>query len=290
MAAQFSRGRPTAGAQSARRLLEDAATRYQDLKRRSKQLRKGWRRVKWQMTRDNPLRAVGFTAPLSLAGEDSRCVVRAEGLAQVGTPIALDYDAQGRHRGTPIGEVIAKLEARFRRAWTVAEVLSAYEQLMRSCRLDALSSHTLTRYRKLPDLVARNRAERRRLKDLLDAATAAESLDVDSEEVRFSVVLDPNALHKALNGIDDGTDSAVVVGYHPQRGLHFDGRPVVTRAGMGGGFAVVHRHDLVALLQESCGDDGHRVELECHPDHWVGFILDEHGDPVGHWRRRYFDS
>jgi hypothetical protein len=290
MAEQFRRGGPTVNAPSARQMLEDAATRYQDLKRRFRELRKGWRRVKWQMTGDNPLREVGFTAPLSVAGEDSRCIVRAEGLARSGTPVALEFDAQGRHRGAPIGEVIAKLEARFGRAWTVAEVLAAYDQLMRSSRLDVLRIHPLARYRKLPELIARNRTERRRLQDLLSAATAAELLDVDPDEMRFSAVLNPSELQKALNGIERSPNPAVVVGYHPQRGLHFQGRAVATRAGMGGGFAVVHRGDLAAFLQEYDGEEGYGVELECHPDYWIGFILDEHCNPVMDRRYRYFNS
>ena len=66
---------------------------------------------------NNPLSEVNFRAPLTVAGCRSLVVVRAEGLTLEGVPVAFELDARGRHRGTPIGAAVERLNRA--RAWAL---------------------------------------------------------------------------------------------------------------------------------------------------------------------------
>ena len=105
----------------------DLDRRHLALCRRRNVLRAGAKEAHRKATCDSPLRDAGFGPPLSVAGCDSLTVVKAEGLAAAGVPVAFNLDAVGRHRGTPIGLLVDRLGR------PAAEVLDLHRKYMAAC-------------------------------------------------------------------------------------------------------------------------------------------------------------
>ena len=249
----------------------ELARRYLALCRRRKVLRSGVREAQGLATHKSPLADVGFRPPLSVAGcRDSLVVVKAEGIALAGVPVAFDLDGRGRHRGTPVERVAGRLGV------SADEVLDLYQAYMAACpRL--LAGHPKRRYARLPRLIDTVRrqmgeaeqallvayAEREREPTLELAVTASCVLGTS----RFMVFAHPDSLAGALEAAERAKSSlGVVVGYSQSDCFRVDKRPVATAWGRGAGVAVLRREDLETLL-----DGDGVVGIECLPETWRGW-------------------
>lgn len=257
----------------------DLARRYLTLCRRRRVLRRGVREAHLEALHKSPLSDVNFRAPLSVAGEASRVVVRAEGLALEGVPVAFELDARGRHRGTPIGVAVERLNRVARLAnlapVTAEEVLGLYRAYMAaSPRL--LPRHPRKRYAKLPGLLERAGLEMEATQERMLAVYAARDPDPTLEAAvtasfalgtsRFMVFADRHSLADALAAVPTG--AGVVVGYNPRTGLRVNKLAVEMAWGRGEGVAVLRWEDLASLLDSL--DDG-PVGIECLPETWRGW-------------------
>jgi hypothetical protein len=245
----------------ARGLLRDRpelGRRYLALCRRRRVLRRGVSEAHLRAIHESPLGDVNFRAPLSVAGCSSLTVVRAEGLALEGVPVAFELDPRGRHRGTPIGVLVGRLNRVARLAnlapVTEEEALRLYRAYMAAApRL--LPLHPLRRYARLPYWQERVRLEMEAVQEQMLAAMAVRDPDPSLEEAvaasvslgtsRFMVFADRESLADAVMVADFGYASmGVVVSYSPQGGLRVNKRPVASAGGRGQGMAVLRIDDL----------------------------------------------
>jgi hypothetical protein len=261
----------------------DLGRRYLALCRRRRVLRRGVREAHLRAIHENPLADVNFRAPLSVAGCSSLTVVRAEGLALEGVPVAFELDARGRHRGTPLGVLLGRLNRVARlgnlEAVTEEEALRLYRAYMAaSPRL--LPRHPLRRYAQLPALLERVRRQMEAVQEGMLAVYAARDPGPSLEAAvtasmtlgtsRFMVFADRESLSEALAAaaLGEAIDSSgVVVAYSARAGLRINKRPVATAWGRGEGMAVLRIDDLASLL----GTEDGPVGIECLPETWRGW-------------------
>src|SRR5438046_2728632 len=85
--------------------------RYLILCRRERTIRAALKAAKLEDKKNNVLSSIEFTAPLSVHGESSAVVVRAENMNLRKIPVALDLDEKGEHRGTSMETVRTRLVA-----------------------------------------------------------------------------------------------------------------------------------------------------------------------------------
>jgi len=254
----------------------DLARRYLALRRRRRVLRRAVRRAHQEAVYGSPLSGFGFRPPLSVAGCDSLIVVKAEGLALLGVPVAFELDGRGRHRGTTVARALRGLQGELGRAATVDELLGYYRAYMAACpRL--LASHPNLKWAKLPRLLERNRqqleaAEQQMLacthaKDQQATVANAVTASIAWETSRFMAFVDRASLDAVLTEID--SMPAVAVGYSAGGGFRVNARAIATLWGRGEGVAVVCLADLCSLLDAGAGDGP--VGVECLPDTWRGW-------------------
>jgi len=264
----------------------DLGRQYLALCRRRGVLRRGVKEAHLRAVHQSPLSDVNFRAPLSVAGCSSLAVVRAEGLALEGVPVAFELDGRGRHRGTPLGALLRRLNrlAQLARLEPVTEeeALKLYRAYMAACpRL--LASHPLRRYAVLPRLLGRCRREISAVRERMLAVYAERDPGPSLETAlaascvlgtsRFMVLADRQGLADALAVADLGRES-VVVAYCRRAGLRLNKVPVATVWGRGKGMAVLRIDDLASLLSSPydgpAGNDG-PVGIECLPETWRGW-------------------
>ena len=275
---------PNFYARLARGLLRDRpglARRYLSLLGRHRRLRRAVRQAHAEAVHRSPLSDVNFRAPLSVAGCPSIVVVRAEGLAMEGVPVAFELDGSGRHRGTPLRALVGRLNRVARLGGlepvTEVEALGLYRAYMAaSPRL--LPHHPERRYAKLPGLIERVRRQMGELQEAMLAVYAARDPDmsladavtasIELDTSRFMVFADRESLAEVISDTLMDPGRSVVVGYNPRTGLRINKQPVSTAWGRGEGVAVLGWDDLASLLDG--GGDG-PVGIECLPETWRGW-------------------
>ena len=256
----------------------DLGRRYLALLRRRRLLRRGVKEAHLRAIHQSPLADVNFRAPLSVAGCSSLTVVRAEGLALEGVPVAFELDARGRHRGTPLGVLLGRLNRVARlanlEAVTEVEALRLYRAYMAaSPRL--LPRHPLRRYAKLPALLERVRGQMEAVQEQMLAVYAAREQSPSLETAvtasyalgtsRFMVFADKQELADAL--VVPSNSDAVIVAFGARR-LRVNKQPVSSVWGRGEGIAVLAWRDLASLLESP--EEG-PVGIECLPETWRGW-------------------
>jgi hypothetical protein len=254
----------------------DLARHYLTLRGRHKTLYSAVRQAHRQTIENSPLADVGFRPPLSVPGCDDRTVVKAEGMALHGVPVAFDLDGRRRHRGTPAARILRRFQTELGRSVTVDELLEMYRHYMAaSPRL--LGSHPNPKWAKLPRLIERNRqqleaAELQMLacthaRDKRATCVAAVTASVLWGTSRFMACVDRDALNDALQA---ATLPSVIVGYCPGGSLRINKKAVTTLWGRGQGSAVLRADDLRSLIR---GDDDVKgpVLIECLPETWRGW-------------------
>jgi hypothetical protein len=231
--------------------------RYLSAVRRVRVLQRGIDEAHYRSVADNPLGQIRFRAPLSVAGSSSPTVVRAEGLVNRGIPVCMSLDDRGRHRGTPIDEVVAQLFIHFGKPFDETEVLRLYSLFMWGHR-SQLTTHPQRRYRAIPSLLARAADQMSALEKSLSRYTIEQF-----DDRRFAVAVDSQDLLRCL----DPMDRDVVLGFRGTS-LVANQEPCQTLWGVGSGSAVVSASDLRALI----GPPGSVVGIECGLSCWYGYV------------------
>ncbi|HZL34217.1 MAG TPA: hypothetical protein VFC78_02840 [Tepidisphaeraceae bacterium] len=157
------------------RMFRSLGRRFLALSQRSKVLSKALS----EPPADNPLSLVKFHSPLSVAGQPSSIIVRAERLKMRGMPVALELDDRGVHRGEPLWRLAEKLQRALGRPVRDTEILEWYERWVgRSSRI--------------AKRLERASAEIRRLTPALNDAVAAMC------GIRFALVMEADGLAEAV--------------------------------------------------------------------------------------------
>lgn len=243
----------------------DLARQYIRIIRRGRILKRGIPEAQRYARLSNPLHEIRFRPPLSVAGvTDSAVIVRAENLAQLGVPIAMEFDARGKHRGVPLDEVVTAMEAETGQEWGPIGIMDLYRQLM-SGHPALIETNTEPRYRKIPRLINRNAVRRahieRQLTDAFQAEASPQSTPI------FTVLVARDVLAAALAG----ATRPVVLGFG-KAGLRFSGITLPHVWGSGSGGAVLARRDLRAFLRCTTLP---LLGIQCRLDQWLGWEADQ---------------
>jgi hypothetical protein len=230
--------------------------RYLLLCRRERLIRDAYKQAVEATRQSNPLTEIGFAAPLSVHGEASYVVVRAENMTHRGLPVAFDLDEAGKHRGTPFDEVRRKLaEAGAPR--DDAEILKLYELYLKPV--------PAPKFQKAPAALARVTAERRRIEGLIISL-----LDHPKYNTRrFMVVVERDELAEVLARVQPAADRVLIVSFAgPGKELVVDGNRVPVMTGERAGAQTVWMADLCGMLEMG----GSAICMDCHSLHWVGWV------------------
>ncbi len=233
------------------------ARRYLSIDARDRVFGREARRVRAAARRGNPLADVGFTMPLSVAGQDSSVVVRAEALLLAGIPVALERDARGRHRGTPLDELADALFAETGQPRGPLDVLTLYRDFARAGSPAHLAAHDDPRVARIPRLRRRLRVERRRLE--VELRRAVRTPDV----ARFAATVSTADLAVAVQPFRGR--ERLLLGFR-DRQLCVQGRERFRAvSGHGTGLAVVRAADVWELLSHA----GTLLAFEFHEGGWA---------------------
>jgi hypothetical protein len=259
----------------------DEMRRYLDVRRQLFELRRRYGAAQQESRDQNPLAEIGFTSPLSIAGETSSFViVRAEGMAVRNIPVAVDLDAKGKHLGTSMEEVREKLKESGAPR-TDADILDLYERYV-------LAQPGNEQDRKIPEAIQALRAERKQLEELI-----VKLLDNPRYNTRrFMVIVEAENLGRVMDGIQPRPDHVNILSYAGLGSdLRVDGISVPVITGDKAGAQTVWMADLYGVVEMSRGWGGSVVCLDCHSLHWIVWIsrvpAHEGGKRVGPLRYGY---
>lgn len=236
----------------------ELAERYLALRKRVKTLR----RSESQIGAFSPLSQCGIKPPLSVAGESSDIIVRAEGLQLKGIPVFFDVDDEGRHLGFTIHEAQCKVVARWRQEVTPTQILDMYEELVS------------------PEERAKIRDEIRKCKEemaVLEKQIMEVMTDIDFKQTGRKLMAFPpaNILYAAvnvaiLNAIWKDRDwRSLVIAFHGDT-LRVNGIRVAVGCGKGGGSGVIRTEDIQAVLSTCQPAD--TIELDFRDSGWIATV------------------
>lgn len=246
----------------------DQMQRYLQVCRESRELRKALHAARDQARANSPLASIDFTAPLSVAGESSAVVVRAENMAFRKVPVALDLDEKGQHRGTPMEAVRARLMETGQPRDDL-EILMLYERYTRGEPLPEEFNDYPARIKSLAE-------ERKLLEDLI-----VKLLDHPKYNTRrFMVVVERGHLADVVERIEPKPDHELIMSYGGEgKDFRINGNPMPVLMGEKAGAETVYLADLCSVLAAG----GITVCLDCHSLHWIAWVSGP--DEAGETRR-----